>query len=161
MLYSTKGMLGGDDAAQAAGHRDHSGGKLFGIAQVDHDRDSHGAHSRHCGRGGAGDSPVEQAGDDDGTGHAANHIAHEISKDVKELFGDAAPGHNGAGQHKHGDGQQSQAVDAAHHLPQDHDQIGREGVVHDPGQDGADAHGDRDGQAEEQDDKKQDKKDHG
>lgn len=74
-----KGDAGGDDAAQAAGHRDHSGGKLFGIAQVDHDRDSHGAHSRHCGRGGAGDSPVEQAGDDDGTGHAADHIAHEIS----------------------------------------------------------------------------------
>ena len=134
VLYSTKGMLGGMMQPRPPATVTTAVEKLFGIAQVDHDRDSHGAHSRHCGRGGAGDSPVEQAGDDDGTGHAADHIAHKISKDVKEFFGDAAPGHNGAGQHKHGDGQQSQAVDAAHHLPQDHDQIGREGVVHDPGQ---------------------------
>ena len=97
-----EGNAGGDDDPQPPRHRHNGGGEGQLIAQGGEDGDGHAAHRRHGGGGGAGDGPVEQAGNHHGAGHAGGAVAQKVGEHVKQLPGDAALGHDDAGQHEHG-----------------------------------------------------------
>ena len=112
-----KRNAGGNDNAQTACNRDQTGCPGFIITQIDHKGNAHGTHSGGGGGAGAGNSAVEQAGEDNGTGHAAGDLAYKVSKEVKQLAGNAALRHDHAAQNEQGNSQNGGGVCA------------REGVV--------------------------------
>ena len=133
-----------DDDAQAAGHGDQARAPFALIAQSHHEGDAHGAHRRGGGGTGTGDGAVEQAGQDDRAGHAAGKTPDEVGEEVEQLLGDAALRHDDAAQDEQGHGQDGGGVGAGEGVVE-HLHDGAAGAHHQDGGDGAQHHGDADG----------------
>ena len=68
----------GNDNAQTAGDGDQTGRPALVVTQADHEGDTHGADGSGGSGAGTGDSTVEQAGQDNGTGNTAVETTDEV-----------------------------------------------------------------------------------
>ena len=117
-----KGNAGRNDDAQASGHGNDGDTEFLFISQTQENGKCHAADSRHSGDAGAGNRPVEEAGDDDRAGKACRPLADQIGKQIEKTAGNAALGHQDTGQDEHGHCQHGKAVQRVEHGP---DNIGR------------------------------------
>ena len=145
-----------DDNTEGTGDADGRYGKLSGITQIQQDRDGHGTDSRDSCGSGTGDGAVEQAGYDDRAGHTAGDLTDKIGKEIEQLTGNTAAGHNDTGQNEHRDSQQREAVHAFDGVSDKAD--GRNGIhTHETGCQRSDRHraGNRNGgeQTDDENDK--------
>ena len=105
----------GNDRAQAAGDDQQTGGAVLRVALLDHVSVQHGADSNDgCGSG-TGQSSEEGTGDDQSHAHAAADVADEAVCKVDDTTGNAAAGHQVAGQDEEGNGHDGGGLQAAEH----------------------------------------------
>ena len=92
-----------NDRAEAAGDDEQAGHSVFAIAEADHIIVEHYADSYDGSRRGAGQCRKECRSQYESHRHAAAHIADDGVGEIDDAAGDAALGHDVAGQHEVGD----------------------------------------------------------
>lgn len=103
---------GRDQDADGASGRSRRRSVILGIAVADHRRDEDGAHGGDGPRPGAGNGREERAGEDGGDAEAAVDAAHKLLHHVDDLLRDVPELHERARDHKTGDGEQREQVQA-------------------------------------------------
>ena len=111
------GNAGRNNDPQPPGHRYDGGSKDFFIPHGNQERNGHGPYGRNRRRRRTGNGCVEHAGCHHRTGEPGRLVANEIAKEVEQLFGNPALGHDHPGNHEHGNGQQSKTVEPGKHGP--------------------------------------------
>ena len=148
------GHAGRDHDPQAGGNGDGGGGEITGITLLQHTGDQNGAHGGAAGDGRAGNGAEKQGDQHRHNGQAALKSAHQGGAELHQPAGDAALGHDIAGQDKEGQGQVGEGVDAGKHFLGDpdhgHGGIGEDGQY--AGQTQGEHDGHSDGKADQKDD---------
>ena len=101
-----------DQDADGAPGRSRRRSVIPGIAVADHRRDEDGAHGGDGPRPGTGNGREERAGEDGGDAEAAVDAAHKLLHHVDDLLRDVPELHERARDHKTGDGEQREQVQA-------------------------------------------------
>ena len=109
-----EGNAGGNDNGDGGRRGDDAGGKgRAELLPLDHSGDQNHAERRHSGRAGAGYGAEKASHDNAHHGNSPAQMAQQGVNDRDQPLRDAGPGHNVAGKHEKGDGQQQIFADAA------------------------------------------------
>ena len=87
-----------DYYAETACRGDHADDELLAVAEVNENRDTHGADSRDGRGSGAGNRAVKQAGDDGRIRHTAGGLAYKVGEKSVKSVGYAALSHQVTGE---------------------------------------------------------------
>lgn len=115
MPYMMNGILGGMITPSPPATGNDRSRKCQIITKIGQDWNRHTSNSSNRCRSRTGDRTVKKAGDDYGTWHTSSEFAKKIGKNIKQLFGNTALGHDDTGKDKHWNCQEREGVQTAKH----------------------------------------------
>ena len=104
-----------NDNTESTSHCNDCSRKCQIITKIGQDWNRHTSNSSNRCRSRTGDRTVKKAGDDYGTWHTSSEFAKKIGKNIKQLFGNTALGHDDTGKDKHWNCQEREGVQTAKH----------------------------------------------